>query len=614
MPLAADTPEATLIAGVGGQCSPITITGSKQLGDSVCHPTRTAAHTLSLLQDLEAEAHPWEQLADYVKAAKKLGLNGVHESFWRDWSWAEPSIFLMPEVLHYWLKFFYNHLVKWCIEALRAEEIDFCFSVLHPHTGMCHFKEGILKAKQTTGREHRDIMHYIVPIIAGGVAKKFVKTIASLDSFFYHGQAEDISEWILEKIDNYLQSFHDNKQAILDAGARRGKKGPIENWCLISASLNRVQTLMTDVRKIPKLSANVTEHGHIQLVKCSAENSNNQNHEDQICWHLDRKDKIRHFNLATAMARAGIDFGEGIDPEKEEDIQDDMVLDDEPSLLLNSTSKLLAQIDPVQRLSGTNRACVNYFLTSKLLAEDLPWLRICTFPKGCKPLLEESNLVTDVLPFDKVECWDKVRMQSHSFHKSDKILVPETVNVSPLNSLWKFGRADTWCPGKINGLHLELKDFLVHQQNPAGPGTGAFPDPLTGMYLLKRAQRGDNSPKGDIFPLNRLRAAVELTPHFRKKADTRLTKETSLDHGEKSLIPDVHSQNFLPQPPDTGMQELDCSNWLVCDLPLEMKMSPQFEKRARSSKTALFESKKDMFLGNSREGRADVIKICEELP
>ncbi|KAF8160343.1 hypothetical protein K438DRAFT_1619422 [Mycena galopus ATCC 62051] len=401
-------------------------------------------HTLSLLRDLEAEAHPWEQLAGYVKAAKKLGLNGVHEPFWRDWSWAEPAIFLAPEVLHYWLKFFYDHLVKWCIEALGAEEIDFRFSVLRPHTGMRHFKEGISKAKQTTGREHRDIM-------------------------------------------------------------------------------------------------------------------------------------------------------------------------------LNSTSKLLAQIDPVQRLSGTNRACVNYFLTSKLLAEgrfpNAPFpfrtfsslegniaFHLSRDPSYCQLAVDSAalkftlpdfrpalasylhlsqgsqitiggkrpNLVTDVLPFDKVECWDKVRMQSHSFHKSDKILVPETVNASPPNSLWKFGWADTvivntdsqsrWpqsglpghtvcqlrmifrvvprqdrrAPPGAEGFLVYVQRFdIVHQQNPAGPGTGTFPDPSTGMYLLKRARRGDNSPKGDIVPLNRLRAAVELTPHFGKKADTRLTKETSLDYGEK---------------------------------------------------------------------------------
>jgi hypothetical protein len=52
---------------------------------------------------------------------------------------------------------FWGHDVKWCIHVLGAAEIDFRFSVLHPHTGFRHFKEGISKLKQVTGWEHRDL-------------------------------------------------------------------------------------------------------------------------------------------------------------------------------------------------------------------------------------------------------------------------------------------------------------------------------------------------------------------------------------------------------------------------------------------------------------------------
>ncbi|KAJ7709557.1 hypothetical protein B0H17DRAFT_858407, partial [Mycena rosella] len=113
---------------------------------------------------------------------------GVHRPFWRDWRFAEPFEFLTPEILHHWLKMFYDHLCKWCIEAVGADEIDFRFSILRPHTGMRHFKEGISKGKQTTGREHRNILRYIVPVIAGAVSKEFLTTIAALSDFFYHGQ------------------------------------------------------------------------------------------------------------------------------------------------------------------------------------------------------------------------------------------------------------------------------------------------------------------------------------------------------------------------------------------------------------------------------------------
>lgn len=67
---------------------------------------------------------------------------------------SEPSEFLTPEILHHWHKMFGDHDKKWAMLALGNPEIDFRFSVLHPHTAMRHFKEGISKAKQVTGREH----------------------------------------------------------------------------------------------------------------------------------------------------------------------------------------------------------------------------------------------------------------------------------------------------------------------------------------------------------------------------------------------------------------------------------------------------------------------------
>jgi hypothetical protein len=83
----------------------------------------------------------------------------------------------------------------------------------------------------------------------------------------------------------------------------------------------------------------------------------------------------------------------------------------------------------------------------------------------------------------------------------------------------------------------ETKGFLAYvqhfkvvpQTNPMGGGKGMLPEPASGMYLLKRARRSDGSIMGDVIPLDRLRAPVELTPRFGKVADRRLSKETSLD-------------------------------------------------------------------------------------
>ncbi|KAF8147191.1 hypothetical protein K438DRAFT_1626610, partial [Mycena galopus ATCC 62051] len=337
-------------------------------------------------------------------------------------------------------------------------------------------------------------MRYIVPVIAGAVSKKFLKTIASLNSFFYHGQAPLLSEDVLQKMDNYLQNFHGNKQAIMDAGARRGKKGPIENWYFSLLTLFQSVVFNVRLNGAPlQWTADVTEHAHITLVKRPAANTNNHAHEEQIVRALDRQDKMRRFDLATAMTSAGVAFGTTISnsPGEDANVPEDTILDDEPPLLLNNTSELLARIEPVQRLSGTDRAVVDYFLESKLLAEGrfpnapIPFRTFSSFekktafhlsrdPSGPQLTIESAALkfglpdfrpalasylhrthgpriiiggkrpTLDYLgvPFEKIEYWDKVRIQSCAFHDSQKILIPETVNAVPPNETWKRGRAD----------------------------------------------------------------------------------------------------------------------------------------------------------------------------
>ncbi|KAJ7042721.1 hypothetical protein C8F04DRAFT_1207803 [Mycena alexandri] len=455
---------------------------------------RWSNHTIKQLMKLEETMDPWD-LPTYIKSAKALGLN-------------EPSNFLTPEILHHWLKMFYDHV------------IDFRFG-------------GISKAKQTTGREHRDIMCYL------GVTKGFLAAIASLVDFFYHGQAPAITEDVLSKMDRSLEQFHAHKQAILDAGARRGKKGVIENWCVSAYTETRV----------PVIRAN--GHAHITLVKDPAANSNRQEYEAQICRHLDRRDKCRQFDLATAMEAAGVEF---LAPELRPD-------EDGLTSFLDETYDLLDEIDPVTELGGTGRVAVNYFTHSASLAEGkfpnapLPYRTFTasdnTTPPGTRfrvpdlraalatylhrqtgPTLaiggKRPSLRNHFLPFEKIEIWKNIRIQSRSFHNANKILVPETVNAAPPSDT-KVGRADAvivntdaqyeWPRSGLKGhtvCQLRMIFRVVPRRGRLPPlGTSRFlayvqrfnitgTDPASGMYILRRARRADNSIMGDIIPLDRL--------------------------------------------------------------------------------------------------------------
>jgi hypothetical protein len=143
-----DTPEACMVACMHGLTSSVTMAQRNDFGDPERHLPRTASTTLDQLKSIECDPNNVEE---YFATCEKFHLNGIAKPFWRDWPLAEPSQFLTPEPLHYWHREFWDHNVWWCKQALGNEELDFCFSVFPPITGLHHFHEGITKLKQVTG-------------------------------------------------------------------------------------------------------------------------------------------------------------------------------------------------------------------------------------------------------------------------------------------------------------------------------------------------------------------------------------------------------------------------------------------------------------------------------
>jgi hypothetical protein len=81
----ADTPEATLLAGVGAnKTSHLTMATYKQFGDSFRHESRYGSNTLAQLDVIASQVDPWD-LKAYAKLAGQFRLNGTHLPFWRDW-------------------------------------------------------------------------------------------------------------------------------------------------------------------------------------------------------------------------------------------------------------------------------------------------------------------------------------------------------------------------------------------------------------------------------------------------------------------------------------------------------------------------------------------------
>jgi hypothetical protein len=88
-------------------------------------------------------------------------------------------------------------------------------------------------------------------------------------------------------------------------------------------------------------------------------------------------------------------------------------------------------------------------------------------------------------------------------------------------------------PGTDLFLTYVRRFDIVPQLNPAIQASssrkGLYPDPSTGMYVLKRSRRSDGTTMGDVVPLGQLRTLLDIVPRFGAEASKQLTKETSLE-------------------------------------------------------------------------------------
>ena len=478
-PLAAnvvDTPESRLCAGVAANASSVTTAMTNDWGSGIRFPSRNYDVQYNLIASVEEDP---ENYVAYITASVEVGLNGVYRLYHADWALCDMSTALTPEPLHHWLKFSWDHIRRWCISVLTGKEIDFRYSVLKHHSGYRPFDDGVTVLKQMTGRDHRDFLRYLVPVIAGAVGSDFLVAVRSIIDFQYLGNARFADEDILSKMDNALQEFHQNKAAILDAGARTGATGvPLDHWEI--PKLEFFLSVVPNIRKngiCRQWSAQVTEHEHIKQIKEPARASNNKNYSDQICRYLDRSEKCRRFDLATA-----------ITVEVQKKRAEGHVEPTEEVIKKLETSEL-----GLVGAWGPSRPKTNHFKVAASILEteppkDLP-LRtfandMCAFHLDARgdtkqiTIEEASNLynqpdlrraIADFLtktsyaetrgricsiggrrmaavdaevPYNKVQCWNDVRMQAKDFHQRYIVLESRLVMAKPPSPENPYGDSD----------------------------------------------------------------------------------------------------------------------------------------------------------------------------
>ena len=161
-------------------------------------------------------------------------LNGVHLPYRQEWLPSEVSRCFPPEVLHIFHHFWYDHGTTWCVEAVGADEINFCFSILQPIMDHHHFSSGIIMLKQVIGKIQHDLQQYMIAVIAGAALAGVIWAICALLEVHYLTQASIIND---EGCQNIAGAHHGGKRNIL------------KHWQILKLEL--MQNIMPSICHIP---------------------------------------------------------------------------------------------------------------------------------------------------------------------------------------------------------------------------------------------------------------------------------------------------------------------------------------------------------------------------
>lgn len=461
------------------------------------------------------------------------------------------------------------------------------------------------------------MQRYIVAVISGAAPQGMVVAVRALMDFRYMALCPVISENGCGRIAAALAEFHAHKDAILAAGARRGKKKPIDNWYI--PKLELMQSVVPSIRTNGpafQWSADLTEHAHITEIKSPSHNTNNNNYSPQICRALDRTEKCRRFQLATMIrsfesnSRNACDNEASLEEDTASVVSDDdekILLTDRPqrsvSNLFLKAEQQLVNINPRTPrplrtfVSGSVAFSIGYnpSMTRTLVNDVADKFGLPDLRPALADYFDRERLGTQEihpiggprhalsgasLPFDYMQVWYKVRLQRASFHDSDSLSSPQTVNAIPPNQHSPYGRYDAvlvctdadqqWPKSGLEGAHhlhintqagaylfsghkvAELRLILRPIPNGAIGNdrflayvqrfdfvprpNGSHIDKYTQLPVIRRANRSNGQPLGEIVPLSQVRELVNIIPCFGARAQSNLTKSNSVHHSSTFFL------------------------------------------------------------------------------
>ena len=284
-----DYPEQALVTCTySGRCPKCKVP-HEQLGDFQEYPSRVPSNAAAIYRLADEDVHAFH------RSCREAGLKPVYHPFWQSLPLANIFASITPDILHQMLQGVMKHVIKWITSrtVFGSAVINARCRALPQNHHITQLSKGVGMFSRVSGQEHKNMCRVLLglildlPLPGGLVSSRLIKAVRAILDFLYLAQYVSHTSETLERLNNSLSRFHENKAILIDLGTRHHFNIPkIHSLIHYTTSIKLFGT--TD-----NYNTEQTERLHIDFAKDAYRATNHKDEYRQMTLWLERREKMK---------------------------------------------------------------------------------------------------------------------------------------------------------------------------------------------------------------------------------------------------------------------------------------------------------------------------------
>ncbi|KAF8604766.1 hypothetical protein BDV93DRAFT_440104 [Ceratobasidium sp. AG-I] len=212
--------------------------------------------------------------------------------WWGDLPHVNLATCFTPDLLHQLYQgVFKTHLLCWLKHLVGDHKLNERFAAMPQAEGMRHFSKGITSIGQWTGRESKQMMAQIVPVVMGELGNETGEMVLALVNFMFKVHGSSMTETDLKEMETDLATFHRLKELLVAKGVYQSaaRFDKIPKLHMLKHYVHTIRQLGTP----DGYNTETPEHLHIEYAKVPWRALNKVPPLLQMAKYIQRQEAIR---------------------------------------------------------------------------------------------------------------------------------------------------------------------------------------------------------------------------------------------------------------------------------------------------------------------------------